>query len=239
MKHSPRRPPGDPDAIGAAVAEILEAFLASTKVVVEANCVERIETFAATIALWGSRMNLTAHPEDPDEIAFHVIDSLMAIAIGGQPNGGALAGAFETGSKILDLGSGAGFPGLILATASPANFTLVESRRKRASFLQVAIAEMGLCNVHVESARAEASQHHGEFDLVTARAFGDATEFFEIAAPSLRPGGLAMIYANPSQRLKLDSAKENGLLDYTRIAYSVARRSKKVDRVLAIWRRTR
>jgi 16S rRNA (guanine527-N7)-methyltransferase len=237
VKHSDSGPPRDPSAIGAAVAEILEAFLASTEVAVEAECVARIETFAACIALWGSRMNLTAHPEDPEEIAFHVIDSVMPIVIAHQPNGGPLAGAFDSGRKILDLGSGAGFPGLVLAAASLANLTLVESRRKRASFLQVAVAEMNLRNVHVEAARAETSHHSGEFDLVTARAFGDAAEFFELASAALKPGGLAMIYANPSQRLNLDSARENHLIDYNRIAYSVARHSKKVDRVLAMWKR--
>ena len=87
-------------------------------------------------------MNLTAHPEDPEEIAFHVIDSVMPVVLASL--NGPLHGTFDKGSTVLDLGSGAGFPGLVLAAASPANFTLIESRRKRASFLQVARAEMRL-----------------------------------------------------------------------------------------------
>ena len=63
---------------------------------------------------------------------------------------GTLSGEFAQGRRALDLGSGAGFPGLVLAAASSADFTLVESRRKRASFLQVAVGEMDLKNVTIE-----------------------------------------------------------------------------------------
>ena len=130
---------------------------------------------------------------------------------------------------MLDLGSGAGFPGLVLAAASPAHFTLVESRRKRASFLTVAVAEMGLKNVAIEGRRAEDIGLAEQYDLVTARAFGATADFFALAARALKPGGLAMLYANPSQRLSLD--------DHQLIEYSVARRGEKIDRILAIWRR--
>jgi 16S rRNA G527 N7-methylase RsmG len=66
-----------------------------------------------------------------------------------------LADAFVSGSRVLDLGSGAGFPALILAAACDADFLLMEARRKRASFLRVTAAEMGLSNVQVDSARAD------------------------------------------------------------------------------------
>lgn len=180
-------------------------------------------------------MNLTAHPEDPEEIAFHVIDSVMPLILAIDKSS-ILGEEFAQGRKIfapgrvvLDLGSGAGFPGLVLAAASPADFTLVESRRKRASFLTVAVAEMGLRNVTIEGRRAEQIGLEGQYDLVTARAFGDAAGWFALAARALRPGGLAMLYANPSQRLSLDLA---------RISYNVTRRGEKIHRILGLWRRT-
>ncbi len=97
-------------------------------------------------------MNLTAQPDEPVEISFQVVDSLMPLVLAGRPGGAVLSEAFGTGSRILDLGSGAGFPGLVLAAACAAHFTLCESRRKRVSFLRVAIAELDLKNVTVESA---------------------------------------------------------------------------------------
>jgi 16S rRNA G527 N7-methylase RsmG len=140
---------------------------------------DRIETFAAALALWGARLNLTAAPDNPGEIAFHIIDSLapLILAIRDEvppptaragstdalvakstvmPTARAgLADAFVSGSRVLDLGSGAGFPALILAAACDADFLLMEARRKRASFLRVTAAEMGLSNVQVDSARAD------------------------------------------------------------------------------------
>jgi len=217
-----------PSQVAKSARAPVEAFLHRFPGVVELGFPERIEKLAATVALWGSKMNLTAHPEDPEEVAFHVIDSVMPVVLA-RDKSSILHGEFARGHKMLDLGSGAGFPGLVLAAASPAHFTLVESRRKRASFLTVAVAEMGLKNVAIEGRRAEDIGLAEQYDLVTARAFGATADFFALAARALKPGGLAMLYANPSQRLSLD--------DHQLIEYSVARRGEKIDRILAIWRR--
>ena len=214
----------DTDRNAKAVGAQVEAFLHTVPNVVDPDFTPRIEALAATVATWGSKMNLTAHPEDPEEIAFHVIDSLMPVLLAIDRTSG-LGGQFERNREILDLGSGAGFPGLVLAATSPAHFTLVESRRKRASFLQVAASEMGLGNVTIEAKRAEQLDFDARYDLVTARAFGDSSEFFALAASALKPGGLAMLYANPSQHFS------SGV---TRIPYRVARRDKFVDRILAL-----
>lgn len=225
------------DAIGRAVRTIVEGALHSLGPTPTEDFLFRVEKLASNVALWGARMNLTAHPDDADEIAFHVVDSLMPYVIASAPDSGMLHGVFSDGKKILDLGSGAGFPGLVLAAASSADYTLIESRRKRASFLAVAIAEMGLHNVSVDPSRAEPELLRPEFDLVTARAFGKAGEFYALAAAGAKPYGLAMLYANPSQRLSLDIAAEAGLESYTRLTYQVPRRGQRVDRVLALWRR--
>ncbi|MGH7878735.1 MAG: 16S rRNA (guanine(527)-N(7))-methyltransferase RsmG, partial [Candidatus Binataceae bacterium] len=118
----------------------------------------RIERFAAILAQWGSRTNLTAHPQDPSELAFHVIDSLAPLTVATQPDGAILEGCFAPDWRVLDLGSGAGFPGLILAAACDAPFTLAEGRHKRASFLRVAAAEMGLGNVAIQGLEENVSR---------------------------------------------------------------------------------
>jgi 16S rRNA (guanine527-N7)-methyltransferase len=210
------------------VRTLVEAFLHAPSNQIPADFSPRIEKFATGIALWGSRNNLTAHPEDPDEVAFHVLDSLMPIILAADETS-ALTDQFREGRRILDLGSGAGFPGLVLAAASSAHFTLVESRRKRASFLQFASAEMDLKNVVVEMQRGEDVGLEHTYDLVIARAFGEVAEFFALAARALKPGGLAMLYANPSQHFGAEAQ---------RIPYRVARRGEQVDRILALRRPT-
>ena len=143
---------------------------------------------AATLALWGAHTNLTADASDPAEIAFHVIDSLAPMAFAAGTNRETLEDALAEGATALDLGSGAGFPGLVLAAAFGARFTLAETRRKRASYLQVAAHEMDLDNVAIEQRRVSARNIAGGFDLVTARAFGTSAELYEIAAAALSSG---------------------------------------------------
>lgn len=207
---------------------LIEAFLHDAADGISFEFSARMETLAANVALWGSKMNLTAHPHDPEEIAFHMIDSVMPVILANAKQSH-LNDVFDVRRKILDLGSGGGFPGLVLAAASPAHFTLVESRRKRASFLRVATAEMGLKNVTIEGKRAEDIGLAGQFALVMARAFGDPAYFFRLAKEALRPGGLAMLYANPSQRA--------ALRNYEILEYEVSSRGRaKVSRILGIYR---
>lgn len=226
MKHQSAS--GNPAAIGSSVRRRVEVFLQGKLDLLRNDFPVRIEKFASAVALWGARMNLTAHPEDPGEIAFHVIDSLMPILLSSD-DAGPLRVRFANGCEILDLGAGAGFPGLVLAAASSARFTLVESRRKRSSFLQYAVAEMQLDNVEVLIKRAEEIDTSHRFNLVIGRAFGDPRQFFELAQHVLKPDGLVMLYANPSQPLPND---------LIRIPYRVPRADTEVGRILAIKKST-
>jgi 16S rRNA (guanine527-N7)-methyltransferase len=212
------------------------------------SLVDRIERYGAMIALWGSRMNLTAEANNPQEIAFHIIDSLSPVILADSEN--RLRDAFRTGNQVLDLGSGAGFPGLVLASASPATFTLTESRRKRASFLVSAAAEMRLKNVVVESKRIVPQRSSssypptsaqrgasGRFDVVTARAFAAPSTFHLTAASVLRPGGVAILYGNVGQDLALSHAEQNDLCEFRSIAYTIPRGSRLITRILGLWQR--
>ena len=209
---------------------------------------DRIERLAAMTAFWGARMNLTAEPGDARELAFHIIDSLTPAIFADSEE--LLRHAFRAGTRILDLGSGAGFPGLVLASALPANFTLIESRRKRASFLAVAVSDMNLKNVVVESRRIEpergsADRSWGEtevkacdgFDVVTARGYAHPPTFHLTAASALKPGGIAILYANSGQNLALPDADKNGLYEFQPVAYTIPRSGRVVKRILGLWRR--
>ena len=198
---------------------------------------DRIEKFAELLARWGAKMNLTAHPEDPEETAFHIIDSVAPLVLESEPSGYHLRDSFDHGRKVLDVGSGAGFPGLVLAGASNAGFTLCEARRKRVSFLKTASAEMGLTNVTVEERRLSAADLNRDFDLVTSRALGPPAEFYEIAAAALRQGGIAILYANPSQRLDVADAHLTGLGAEIRVPYELRRGETIINRVLMLWRK--
>jgi 16S rRNA (guanine527-N7)-methyltransferase len=114
-------------------------------------------------------------------VDIHVADSLAALAVD----------AVRTARRIADLGSGAGFPGLVLAVALPeARIAVVESVGRKCAFLDRAAAAAGLRNVEVVSARAEAwTSGIGLHDLVTARALAPLGVLVEYAAPLLHEGG--------------------------------------------------
>jgi 16S rRNA (guanine527-N7)-methyltransferase len=245
-------------AVAARARSLVAGYLETVPLLpAEPHFLDRIERLTVLIALWGARTNLTAKPEDPDEIAFHIIDSLAPILM--SANEDHLRDAFASGRRVLDLGSGAGFPGLVLAAASPAHFTLAEARRKRASFLTIAAEDMGLKNVAVDpsslprqstperlslTGRGRRAPRVGrgsasldDFDVVTARAFAAPAVFHQIAAPALLPGGLAILFANPSQDLALLDADKNGLHRLRPIAYTIPRGSRSVGRILGLWQR--
>jgi len=196
---------------------------------------DRVERFAAALALWGRRINLTGTPDNPAELAFHIVDSLMPLVIATRPEGSVLRDRFAPGRTVLDLGSGAGFPGLILAAATDSHFVLLESRRKRANFLRVTAAQMKLANVEVDATRREPVDLAPTFDVVLGRAFAKPAQFYRSAAAALRPHGLALLYATPEQPLDLEAAAAAGLVDHLALRYEVRRDRRPVARLLALW----
>jgi len=184
----------------------------------------RIEHFANALHLWGARTNLTAHPGDPVEVAFHIVDSLAPLTLSLCP------ASLREGARVLDLGSGAGFPGLILAAAFAGDFTLAETRRKRATFLSMAAAAMGLTNVKVRAGRLSAETIDSGFDAITARGVGEAS--LEIIAAALRAPGHAILWLGPEQTISVDRVRNAGLGNLVRHDYVVGRGAKAVRRSL-------
>ena len=133
---------------------------------------------------WNEAINLTAII-DPAAIAHrHVADSLAAVPV-------LRDGPSE---RLVDIGSGAGFPGLPLALVHPWKVTLVDSVGKKAAFLGAAATAMDLEDrVLVRNERAETLER-GTWDIVTARAVGSIADLVEIGLPLLRPGGRVVVW---------------------------------------------
>src|ERR1700687_634095 len=229
----------NPEQIAANVRARLAPALSAIGVISKnSEFLDRIERFAATLVLWGPKINLTAHPTDPDEIVFHVFDSIIPVSLAVSTKILRLGG-FDRERRFLDIGSGAGFPGLVIAAAINAQVTLVESQRKRASFLGEAIIEMGLRNAHVETMRAESLDVRLRFDLMTARAVGNPVEMFKLAGRALHPGGVLMLYLSAAQNLDAyaDASRAAGLVDGSVAGYDLRHGREVMNRAVATWRR--
>jgi len=152
----------------------------------------QVRTFAATLLEWNKNMNLTGAGTIEDVLQRHVADSLALIpaieaalsGASGEDSDGeggdtTRAPPGQTLVRILDVGSGAGFPGVALAIARPHwEVTLLDTLQKRTTFLDAAAAECGAVNVRTLWARAEdagriGSTHREAYDVVTARAVAE------------------------------------------------------------------
>lgn len=157
--------------------EKLAAGLAKLGLALDAQAQKRLLAYLALLAKWNKVYNLTAVRETQKMLTQHVLDSLAVLP-------------FIEGSTLLDVGSGAGLPGIPLALARPdLQVTLLDSNHKKTTFLRQACIELGLSNVSVVCERVEAWQPPQRFDTVISRAFSDLPEFVRLAGRLCRPGG--------------------------------------------------
>ena len=147
----------------------------------DAAGVERLLVYLAELMKWSRRVNLIARDTPEAQVVeTHFLDSLTLLPF--------LDGAGEV--HLLDVGSGAGFPGLALACVRPdARFTLCEPRQKRVSFLRHVVRTLGLANVEVVADRveAQASAWPGRFTHITSRAVAEPAAFLPLVRPLVTP----------------------------------------------------
>ncbi|RMG55797.1 MAG: 16S rRNA (guanine(527)-N(7))-methyltransferase RsmG [Gammaproteobacteria bacterium] len=148
--------------------------------------------YLALLARWNRTHNLTAIRDPERMVTHHLLDSLAV-----------LPWIPERG-RLLDIGSGAGLPGIPLALARPGlEVTLIDSVGKKAAFMQQAVTALGLDNARVVHGRVEDYPEQGAFDTVISRAFSSLAEFTDLSRPLLAPGGrwLAMKGRRPDEEL--------------------------------------
>lgn len=177
-------------------AKLFQVALSSETIAHFALLIEEIQR-------WSKIADLLSQTDSETLIRKHIVDSFSLLS------------HIHSGSKMLDLGSGAGFPGVPVAIADPhIKVILVEARRKRANFLKEVIRTLNLRNSHAHEGRAEKLvEEKGwqtEFDVVVTRATWNISTFLSLAHPFLRHGGLAIAMKGPKILEELAGIGESG-----------------------------
>ena len=167
-----------------AFEEILAARAAEAGIPLTAEQIGQFSVYHEMLLDWNTRMNLTALTAPEDVAVKHIIDSLTAYD----------AALFDGARTLIDVGTGAGLPGIPLAVYVPhLTVTLLDSLNKRVRFLTEVTAAMGLQNVRCIHARAEeaarTAEHRAAYDIVVSRAVARLPVLLEYTLPFVHVGG--------------------------------------------------
>lgn len=171
--------------------EIIQRGCAELGILLEnRQTIDRLVTYYSELVKWNRRMNLVAHASEQEIVESHFLDSLTLLPY------------LETGDKfeLLDVGTGAGFPGLVLKTVRPSlALTLVEPRTKRVTFLRHIVRTLRLDGVDIVERRLEPVLQGvmRSYSCVTSRALAAIGDFLELSVPFCSRGGMVICMKGP------------------------------------------
>ncbi len=169
------------------------------------------EKYYRLLLEWNQKFNLTSITQEDEIIIKHFLDSVKS------------SNLIPQNSYVLDLGSGAGFPGIPLKILRPdLKFVLIDSVNKKVTFLQEVIKELKLTNTIAIHTRAEDLAHKPEyrekFDIVVSRAVCRLNTLLEYCVPFLKIGGKLIAYKSQESQEEIDEAQKANIALYSQIS---------------------
>lgn len=161
--------------------------------------IEKLCKLYELVLCWNQNINLTSITEKNDFAVLHLLDSIICLDF------------FKNVKKVVDIGTGAGFPAFPLAILLPnIEFTLVDSINKKTNFHNLVIKELKLENVKAVNARIEgfAKKNFEMFDVVTARAVAKMPTLLEYAMPLLKINGMFLAYKSQQVEQEIQDSKK-------------------------------
>jgi 16S rRNA (guanine527-N7)-methyltransferase len=187
------------------VADLVRRGLEQWQLEIDADAPEKYGEYAEMLVDWNTnRFNLTRLISPTDIALGHILDSLSLLLVAALPSNG----------RLMDIGSGAGFPGLALKIARPdLDVALVDSTRKKLDFCTAVSSALGLTSVNYFPYRAEDGGMQrrlaAHYDIVTARAVSSLADLIALGAPYLRFRGVLAAWKGPRAVAEIEGAEES------------------------------
>ncbi|MBR1612759.1 MAG: 16S rRNA (guanine(527)-N(7))-methyltransferase RsmG [Succinivibrio sp.] len=160
---------------------------------------DKLATLVELLAKWNNALNLTAIREIDKMVVLHILDSAVVSPL-----------ISDKGKNIADVGTGAGFPGLVLAILNPQkHFTLIDSVAKKLSFVRTAMVSLGLKNVTIINDRCENIKVEQKFDCILSRAFAPLCKIIEWCENLIDDNGLFVAMKANLEEGELNDLPEN------------------------------
>jgi len=173
----------------------------NTGIQLNENQLEKLYLYKELLVEWNEKINLTAITDDEEIIAKHIVDSLEIVKY------------IKQGQRVIDVGTGAGLPGIIIAIyfEGNVNITLFDALNKRILFLQQVIEKLGLTNVQAIHGRAEETSKDINFresyDIAVSRAVARLNILLELTVPFVKVGGSCIYMKADKTKEELDESK--------------------------------
>ena len=169
----------------------------------EEDLPEKLEIYLRLLQEWNLRMDLTAVEEEADMVDRHFMDSLTVLR----------TDLVFPAASMIDVGTGAGFPGMVLAMArKDLQVTLMDAQRKRLTFLEAVRDAAGVGNTVILHARAEdaarISSHRENYDFAVARAVAPLNILCEYLLPFVKKGGYALCWKGPALEQEMEAGRK-------------------------------
>lgn len=184
----------------AALHDLLVSGAALLGLRLEAEAVARFSTYLGLIQSWGAKVNLTSRLESRDIVVYHFLDSLSGARwLEGSP-----------GSRVIDLGTGAGLPAIPLKIVRPdLDVAMLDGTGKKIAFCREVIKELGLAGAEAIWGRAEelgrSEEHRGRYHWAVCRAVGQSDAIASLALPFLDASGALLLYKGKPEQKELDA----------------------------------
>lgn len=204
-------------------SNLLKTALRENKLIISEPAQQKLIQHLELMQRWNKVFNLTTITDPREMVYLHLIDSLLM-----QP--------LLHGERLLDVGSGAGVPGIPLAITNPdRHWTLLDKNNKKTRFITQAVAELKLTNVEVVNERSEDFVSNNGFDAILSRAYGSIEMFLTTTAHLLAPNGIFLAMKGKYPEDELTNLPSNFTVEKT---VPIEVKGIKVDRCVIVLKKT-